>query len=474
MSQKEHYNTDEQKEPRSNATFLIVLLIFILLLVAGGFYFDTNYGGGKVQNYVADIQQTTSAGTPVPKQTSYTTMGLEETMQYEFVAFGKAFAVAMKDGVKFFTEVNSQKWTDSYAMMSPKMIQENSFFAIGDLGGNTVKVYDTTGSMYTVQNTGNVLQFALNENGYLSVISKEDTRYRISVYNERGILLKERIEESQGIYPLSSDVSDDNKTFAVSYIDASDLVPIARVLFFYIQEEDSQEYTDSIFASAVEKPSEIISKISFGYGGILRCISDEFLYGISADGIEAWNYQLDNTVDFASLASKEYSVLALGKEKAITEGIEENSIIWIDQNGKMQGDFVADDEIGYLYATDSGVVIGIKGSERFYGLRHSGGGLYWEYQGAGDIFDIIPMETLKNVAVITNKEVLFAEMGRSGESVLIPNTIGDSTEPVLEYVLDNENFEEMEVDSPEEISEDNTEEVSEDSPEEILEEDIAS
>ncbi len=454
MSQKEN---DEQNEPKSNVVFASALLLFILLLVGGGFYFDTYYGNGVAQNYVADVKQTTSAGTVVPQKTSYTTMALEETMQYEFVAFGKAFVVATKDGVKFFSEVNSQKWTDSYAMVSPKMIQEGTFFAVGDLGGNTVKVYNQSGSMFTVQNTGNVLQFALNANGYLSVISKDDTKYRISIYNSSGTLLKERIEESQGVYPLSSDISDDNKTFAVSYIDASDLVPIARVLFFYIQVEDSQEYTDSIFASAVEKTNEIVSKISFGNGGILRCISDEFLYGISGDGIEVWSVPLSNTIDFSSFSSKEYSVLVLGKEKTNAVGKENNSIIWIDQNGKQQGDFVADDEVGYLYVSDSGAVIGLNGSDRFYGLRHSGG-LYWQYQGAGDVFDIVPMISLKDVAIITNKEVLFVEMNRSGQSVVTPNTSDTTIENTntLEVFPENEILENEEI--IEEVIEENSEE----------------
>lgn len=48
---------------------------------------------------------------------------------------------------------------------------------------------------------------ALNETGYLSLITKNDSSYRICVYNRKGKLLKERVEESKGIYPLSSDVS---------------------------------------------------------------------------------------------------------------------------------------------------------------------------------------------------------------------------------------------------------------------------
>ncbi len=60
------------------------------------------------------------------------------------------------------------------------------------------------------------------------------------------------MEESKGIYPLSPDVSDDSRVFAISYLDTTDISPMGRVLLFYINAEDGENFTDSMFA-AVEK-----------------------------------------------------------------------------------------------------------------------------------------------------------------------------------------------------------------------------
>ena len=45
-------------------------------------------------------------------------------------------------------------------------------------------------------------------------------------------------------------------------VDTTDVYPIGRVLFFYVNPEDSENYTDSLYASAADKADEIIGTIS--------------------------------------------------------------------------------------------------------------------------------------------------------------------------------------------------------------------
>ncbi len=42
--------------------------------------------------------------------------------------------------------------------------------------------------VYDLQAGGSPVQFALNETGYLSLITKNDSSYRICVYNRKGKL----------------------------------------------------------------------------------------------------------------------------------------------------------------------------------------------------------------------------------------------------------------------------------------------
>lgn len=400
---------NQQKPKKKDRGLTAVLVIFILFAAGAGLvYFDTFYGAGKLQSYFSGIFQidakTNAEDSPVDAKGKMT---LDENSRSSFGVFGKKFLLSTKDGVKYFNEMGDRKWNDTFNMTVPQLICEGDFAAVGDMGGKTVRVYGDSGLLYGAQTEGTLLQFALNKNGYLSVISKKDEAYSIQIYNGGGTLLKGRVEESNGVYPLSSDVSDDNKSFAVSYMDTSDIEPIGRVLLFYISPEDSENYTDSIFAAAVEKTGEVIPKIGFMRGGVLAAVSDNAVYGISSTGEEAWSYPLENMLQQVSLANKNFVVLALGDAIANKDGRKKGTVCWLDSSGKESASYESGGDVDYLQVSELGVVIGK--DKLYFGLKNSGKQA-WSYRAMGDVRDIIPMEQLDQVLLVTKNQGVITQM----------------------------------------------------------------
>ncbi|MBR5122098.1 MAG: hypothetical protein IKU91_00920, partial [Anaerotignum sp.] len=286
----------------SNKTLTaIVCVLAVICLVAGGIYIDTFHGSGKLKSLLNSEQKPVSVETE--SSAAMESMAVDISSKATMAVFGEEFMLCTKDGVKYFTSMGEHTWTDTFNMTSPAMVQEGDYVAVGDMGGKTVRVYDRKGMLYDLQAEGSPVQFALNESGYLSLITKNNNTYRICIYNTNGTLLKERVEESKGVYPLCSDVSDDSRVFSVSYLDTTDISPIGRVVLFYIDAEESENHTDSMFA-AVEKTDEIIPVIGFMEKGVLAAVSDVNVYGIGADGAESWSYPLENTVDQAAFGHK--------------------------------------------------------------------------------------------------------------------------------------------------------------------------
>lgn len=419
----------EGKGRKPNKGLISLLILLTVVGAAAGFiYMDTFYGGGKLQGYFSTVLQKDGPRegeeSPVSSQEK---MVIDESSHSKFAAFEERFLLCTKDGVKFFNGMGDRKWNDTFNMTTPQLIFEGEYAAVGDMSGKTIHVYGENGLLYKVQTEGELMQFALNMNGYLSVISKENSAYRIQIYNTSGTLLKGRIEESAGVFPLSSDISDDNKSFVVSYMDTSDVEPVGRVLFFYINPEDSENYTDSMFA-AVEKNGEIVPIIGFMQGGVLAVISDKMVYGISAAGQEAWGYPLDNMVQQASLANKDYVVLALGDVITNKEGRAEGSVLWINKSGEESAYYEGEGEVEYLQASEHGVVIGV--DKMYLGLRHSGK-LAWSYRATSDVRDILPMESLEQVMLVTKNEAIITQMKGSQKAKPI---VSDETEPKHEVV----------------------------------------
>lgn len=395
------------KQRRGNDRALAVLIFALALacLLAGGIYIDTFYGGGKLKAFATQIVKKDAAGERAARTRE--SMEIDNGSQSTVAAFQTNFALCTKDGVKYYAGMGDQKWNDTFNMTSPAVAAEGGYIAVGDMSGKNIRVYGAAGMLYSLQTEGSVMQFALNKNGYLSVITKELNSYRIYIYNAKGNLLKERVEESIGVYPLSSDVSDDNRMFAVSYLDTADITPTARVLSFFINTDDSEEYTDSMFA-AVEKSDEIIPAVSYWSDGTLAVVSDKCIYGIGAkDGQEAWKYELENSVDYASFGAADYVVVALGDSVANRDGRERGTVCWIDSSGREAACYESGETVTYLNAAEKGVVIG--NGREYSGLTHNGN-LSWNYTATADTSDLIPMEKLNRVMVVMQESIEIMDM----------------------------------------------------------------
>lgn len=408
---------------------VLVCILAVVCLVAGGIYIDTFHGQGRFLALIGKTNrtQTQDEETTVQEDTPKESMAVDVSSKAVVAAFGKEFLLCTKDGVKYYTSMGEQKWSDTFSMTSPTLVQEGNFVAVGDMGGKTVRVYNKEGMVYDLQAKGSPVQFSLNENGYLSLITKNDSSYRICVYSRKGKLLKERVEESKGIYPLSSDVSDDGKVFAVSYLDTTDISPIGRVLLFYINAKDGENFTDSMFA-AVEKTDEIIPVISYRKNGTLAVISDQGVYGVGSDGGEFWNYPLENTIDQAALGNKDYIVLALGDGVANKDGREKGTVCWLDGSGNEKGSFASGESVTYLLAAEKGIVVG---NDRDYtGVTYSGNES-WNYTAITDLNDLIPMEKLGRVMTVGKDQIAVYAMTKGKKqtnAVKTDRTAADNTD----------------------------------------------
>lgn len=394
---------EKKRRENDKGVRILIFVLAVVCLFAGGVYIDTFYGGGRLKAFATQITKKDNARASRSRES----MPIDSGNQTAVAAFGLNFALCTKDGVKYYAGMGDQKWNDTFNMASPVAVSEGEYIAVGDMSGKTVRVYDGAGLLYSLQTDGSLVQFALNKNGYLALITKETDSYRIFIYNAKGSLLKERVEESSGVYPLSADISDDNRAFAVSYLDTADITPTARVLSFYINTSDSEEYTDSMFA-AVEKTDEVIPVVSYWKDGTLAALSDKSIYGISAkDGQEAWQYELENTVDYASFGAEDYIVVALGDSVANRDGRERGTVCWIDSSGKERASFENGETVTYLNAGAKGVVVG--SGREYKGLTHNGS-LAWNYKATADTGDLIPMEKLGRVMAVTQESIEILDM----------------------------------------------------------------
>ena len=179
-------------------------------------------------------------------------------------------------------------------------------------------------------------------------------------------------------------------------------------MLFYIDAEESEEHTDSMFAG-VEKTEEIIPVISYRADGTLAVITDQNIYGISSSGDEKWSYPLENTIDQAALGNKKYIVLAFGDSVAHKDGREKGTVCWLDTDGKEKASYETGDSVTYLQSGEKGVVVG--NDRKYTGVSH-GGNENWTYVATGDLTDLLPMEKLNVVMTVGKEQVSILDMSK--------------------------------------------------------------
>lgn len=441
---------EEEKKIVKKKKNKYIIIVFLLALIVGGscglYYVDTFYGEGKINTIISSLQEKTQknadiAENPTEQATEKNSVTLSAGGTL-FATKGKKFLICTKDGVKYMNGMGDQKWNDTFTMAAPELIEEGGYYAVGDLAGKVAKVYDESGPVYTVQTTGNILYFALNRNGYLGVITKDKEVYSIMVYNNTGTQLIARQEGETGVYPFSMDISDDNRIFAISYLDTTDVEPVGSINFFYVNESEGRNFSESMFASII-KTNELIPKIFYLDNGNLIVASDRGLYAIGSDGKEKWNIELTNHINYIGVEKKKYIVIAYGSAISGKNSRKVGNVSWINGDGKEIADFQAKDSVTYLNCNQTGTIIGC--SKTYYGLK-IGGRAFWEYTATKDMTDVLLMENVNNVLFVSNDTAVILNMDRVSQDTAVKEEKqkAQNTEKVIQKQKDDEDNKQQE------------------------------
>ncbi|MBQ5589915.1 MAG: hypothetical protein IIU70_07220, partial [Anaerotignum sp.] len=131
----------------SNRTLKIIVGVLVLVcLLAGGIYVDTFHGKGLLKEMFS--KDTLATPSEAESNATVESMAVDISSKATTAVFGNEFLLCTKDGVKYFTSMGDAKWSDTFNMTSPVMIQEGDYVAVGDMGGKTVRVYDRNGMLY--------------------------------------------------------------------------------------------------------------------------------------------------------------------------------------------------------------------------------------------------------------------------------------------------------------------------------------
>lgn len=366
---------------------------------------------------------------------------------------GSNIYVYGKIGLKIYNDDNLE-FESSFTYENPVVATDTDKIAIGDKNSKTIRLYNSSSLMYTLNMSHSILGFNVNLNGYCSVIMKVGEYYQVEVFNnfgESAYTIRD-ISLSEGI-PITSTISPDNKVMAVAYLKINESVSSTNISVHYIDESQ-------LFAGFV-KFNQIVGILSFTKDNNLIGASDKELFIIEVNtnknmlgATEVYRQVFGNNIKYIKFLNNQNFAIYYGTPLFNNENsFANNTLVIYNSSGTKRGEYTFDDVANDIFVGELGVVLA---KNRFFiGVNRSGNKV-WEYQAIQDIKQVEFYGKENYVAIVTNDEIRLTKIN----SALV------DTQLISEQLMEQQSIKDEEAntqtsDSSEEFIEETTEETTE-------------
>ena len=148
-----------------------------------------------------------------------TSMSRGDDTSVYYCMMRKGMVKYSKDGVAMTNKSGSVLWNQTYEMASPTMTSAGDYVAVGDIGANTIYIFNEYGQLGRVSTDVPIQEIQISEQGVVAAVLSDTSSNYINLYDKQGNSLgsiKASLENTG--YPLAIALSPDASNLAVSYL----------------------------------------------------------------------------------------------------------------------------------------------------------------------------------------------------------------------------------------------------------------
>lgn len=148
-----------------------------------------------------------------------TSMSRGDDTSVYYCMMRKGMVKYSKDGVAMTNKNGSVLWNQTYEMASPTMTSAGDYVAVGDIGANTIYIFNEYGQLGRVSTDVPIQEIQISEQGVVAAVLSDTSSNYINLYDKQGNSLgsiKASLENTG--YPLAIALSPDASKLAVSYL----------------------------------------------------------------------------------------------------------------------------------------------------------------------------------------------------------------------------------------------------------------
>ncbi len=161
-----------------------------------------------------------------------------------YAQFEKGLVRYNRDGIVYLNRKNKERWIQPCQMKNPDIKVVGKTFAVSDIGGNSIMVFNKQGLRGEMKTTRPIEKFAISSQGIVATILNNGEEPVITLYDVTGnILVEYTVPVGIMGYPVALELSDNGKILGVSYLFTKGGVLESKVVFYNFGEK-GKEATD--------------------------------------------------------------------------------------------------------------------------------------------------------------------------------------------------------------------------------------
>lgn len=375
-----------------NFKISIIIIAFITLIIVVSMYLNKNDSITKAMPKKTFQSIDISSGENIYTYNSF------------IYTYGKA-------GLKIFKD-EKLLINDKFTLENPYVATSYDKLAITDKNSKVLRVYSSSGNIYTINAPNIILGFNINKNGSCAIILKMQDSYQIDVYDKQGELIYsiKDISYLEGI-PVSVSISENDNILAVSFIKTTGATIDSNIVLYSINDTE-------VFGGFI-KNNQFVGLIKFLNNTNLIGFSEKEIFIIKTNETtnqeqakEIYQKPLNNILNYVKfLDGVGYLVCYGDKTTSSQDAIRENEIIFYNNNGGNIAKYYNKDKlITNIWANKFGAIIAQ--GRNFIGLDTSGNKL-WEYQATQDIKNVLFYNNKNCIAIETNDKIKIVKIDKT-------------------------------------------------------------
>lgn len=175
-----------------------------------------------------------------------TSMSRGDDTSVYYCMMRKGMVKYSKDGVAMTNKSGTVLWNQTYEMASPTMTSAGDYVAVGDIGANTIYIFNEYGQLGHVSTDVPIQEIQISEQGVVAAVLSDTSSNYINLYDKQGNSLgsiKASLENTG--YPLAIALSPDASKLAVSYLIVKSGSMQSRIVSYDFSDVESDHLLDT-------------------------------------------------------------------------------------------------------------------------------------------------------------------------------------------------------------------------------------